>query len=87
MEYRVGDIVTFNRDHVLSTDRPIFDCEILRQSSNDVTVFLLRPIEDLPCPINQILTTGNTDGTFWCYVNFFRPTEAKPVIIDTSDLL
>lgn len=89
MKYQVGDIVTFNKNKCWREDRPVFDCELLghRQRYYSENVWLLRPVEDLPRPINRILTTENTDGTFWCSVDFFRPAETKPVTVDASDLL
>ena len=88
MKYQVGDIVTFNKDKCWREDRPVFDCELLEQGRNyNDDVWLLRPIEDLPRPVNKILTTENTDGTFWCHVSYFSPSEAKPVIVDARELL
>lgn len=89
MKYRVGDIVTFNKHKCWREDSPVFDCELLEQGGKyyNENAWLLRPVEALPCPINQILITENMDGTFWCNVDFFRPTESKPVTVDPSNLL
>lgn len=92
MSYHIGDFVLFNAGGMWNPDKPEFVCEILDEKSSSVSfipdIFLLKPVDLLPCSLLSIMSNALPNETFWCWNgNFVRSGLQPDVTVDVSVLL
>lgn len=92
MGYHIGDYVFFNAGGIWNPDKPEFVCEILDEKSSSFNfipdIFLLKPVDPLPCSLLSIMSNALPNETFWCWQGNFTRSDFSPVVtVDISGLL